>query len=159
MRRGEIRRAILSALRDDPAHGYEVMRRLEAMSGGMWRPSPGSVYPHLQTLEHEGMVESFEGDGTRTFRLTDDGRAEAPGETDLPWNRQSEAGDQVRTLRRAVGQLMGAAKQLSGEGEGAQVERGIAVIQKRARSCTRSWRKTDRNDLGVLCPQSHDHLH
>jgi DNA-binding PadR family transcriptional regulator len=50
MRRGDIRRAILSALQDGPAHGYAVMRRLEEMSGGLWRPSPGSVYPHLQML-------------------------------------------------------------------------------------------------------------
>ena len=48
MRRGDIRSAVLVALRDGPANGYEVMRRLEEMSGGLWRPSPGSVYPHLQ---------------------------------------------------------------------------------------------------------------
>ena len=51
MRRGDIRTAVLVALREGPANGYEVMRRLEEMSGGLWRPSPGSVYPHLQMLE------------------------------------------------------------------------------------------------------------
>ncbi len=84
MPRGAIRTAILVALREEPAHGYEVMRRLEEMSGGLWRPSPGSVYPHLQMLEDEGMVESSEVDGTRTFTLTDAGRAEAE-KTALPW--------------------------------------------------------------------------
>ncbi len=43
MARGDIRRAILSALKEGPAHGYAVMRRLEEMSGGLWRPSPGAV--------------------------------------------------------------------------------------------------------------------
>src|SRR5580704_2238327 len=62
MRRGDIRRAILMALREHPAHGYEVMRRLEEMSGGLWSPSPGSVYPHLQMLEDEGMVQSTQSD-------------------------------------------------------------------------------------------------
>ena len=45
MRRGDIRRAILSALQDGPAHGYAVMRRLEEMSGGLWRPSPARSIP------------------------------------------------------------------------------------------------------------------
>jgi DNA-binding PadR family transcriptional regulator len=130
MRRGDIRLAILSALRDEPAHGYEVMRRLENMSGGLWRPSPGSVYPHLQMLEDEGMVQSTEKDGTRTFQLTENGVAEAAKAPKLPWESSDESDDQIRTLRQAVGQLMGAAKQLSGAGAEAQVERGIAVIQK-----------------------------
>jgi DNA-binding PadR family transcriptional regulator len=130
MRRGDIRRAILSVLRDGPAHGYAVMRRLEEMSGGLWRPSPGSVYPHLQMLEDEGMVGSSEEDGTRTFHLTEAGVAEAAGGAPLPWQASGENDDQIRLLRLAVSQLLSAAKQLSGAGENAQVERGIAVIQK-----------------------------
>jgi DNA-binding PadR family transcriptional regulator len=130
MRRGDIRRSILSALQDGPAHGYAVMSRLEEMSGGLWRPSPGSVYPHLQMLEDEGMVSSSEIGGTRVFQLTEAGVAEAAAETPLPWQAQGESDDQIRNLRLAVTQLMGAAKQLSGAGENAQVERGIAVVQK-----------------------------
>ena len=110
--------------------GTRVMRRLEEMSGGLWRPSPGSVYPHLQMLEDEGMVGSSEQDGTRTFHLTEAGVAEAAKGVPLPWQAQGESDDQIRNLRLAVTQLMGAAKQLSGAGENAQVERGIAVVQK-----------------------------
>jgi DNA-binding PadR family transcriptional regulator len=129
MPRGAIRAAILVALRDEPGHGYEVMRRLEEMSGGLWRPSPGSVYPHLQMLEDEGMLRSSEVEGSRTFALTEKGRAEAETAT-LPWQEGGESDDDVRTLRLGVGQLMSAAKQLAGAGEKAQIERGIAVIQK-----------------------------
>jgi DNA-binding PadR family transcriptional regulator len=129
MPRGAIRTAILVALRDEPGHGYEVMRRLEEMSGGLWRPSPGSVYPHLQMLEDEGMVQSSEVEGSRTFTLTEAGRAEAEKAT-LPWQDPGESDDDVRTLRTSVGQLMSAAKQLAGAGEKAQIERGISVIQK-----------------------------
>ena len=107
MRRGDIRRAILSALKDSPAHGYEVMRRLEEMSGGLWRPSPGSVYPHLQMLEDEGMVQSVETDGTRTFTLTEAGGAEATADTPLPWETGAENDDQIRTLRLTVVQIDG----------------------------------------------------
>src|SRR6516162_980080 len=112
MRRGAIRGAILVALRDEPAHGYEVMRRLEEMSGGLWRPSPGSVYPQLQMLEDEGLLRSTEVNGSRTYTLTDAGQEEAT-KVALPWQTGGEADDQVRTLRMAVGQLMSAAKQLS----------------------------------------------
>jgi DNA-binding PadR family transcriptional regulator len=129
MRRGAIRGAILTALKDEPAHGYEVMRRLEEMSGGLWRPSPGSVYPHLQMLEDEGLVQSSEVEGSRTYTLTDTGRAEAE-KISLPWQATGEADDKIRSLRLAVGQMASAAKQLAGAGESSQIERGIAVIQK-----------------------------
>jgi DNA-binding PadR family transcriptional regulator len=129
MRRGDVRRTVLVALREGPANGYEVMRRLEEMSGGLWRPSPGSVYPHLQMLEDEGVVRSSEVDGSRTYALTEEGRAEAEGVT-LPFDSGGEFDDQVRTLRLAAAQLMSAAKQLSGAGEGSQVERGIEVIRR-----------------------------
>ena len=88
------------------------------------------MYPHLQMLEDEGMVSSSEIDGTRVFQLTEAGMAEAAAETPLPWQAQGESDNQIRNLRLAVTQLMGAAKQLSGAGEDAQVERGIAIIQK-----------------------------
>jgi DNA-binding PadR family transcriptional regulator len=129
MRRGAIRTAILISLKDEPAHGYEVMRRLEEMSGGLWRPSPGSVYPHLQMLEDEGLVQSSEVEGSRTYMLTEAGRAEAEKAAPL-WQAAGDADDNLRTLRLAVGQMASAAKQLAGAGEGAQIERGIAVIQR-----------------------------
>jgi DNA-binding PadR family transcriptional regulator len=130
MRRGDVRRSILLALKDEPAHGYEVMRRLEEMSGGLWQPSPGSIYPHLQMLEDEGLVTSTDVDGTRTFTLTESGRAEAEADPRLPWESDGEGASQARELRSAMGQLFMAAKQLAGAGEQSQVERGIAIIQK-----------------------------
>ena len=38
-RRGDIRFALLSALTDGPAHGYEIIQRLEERTGGRWKPS------------------------------------------------------------------------------------------------------------------------
>ena len=90
MRRGDIRTALLTALEDGPAHGYEVINRLEEKSGGMWRPSPGSVYPTLQLFEDEGLVRSEERDGKRVYELTDAGRAQATERAERmgaePWN-------------------------------------------------------------------------
>ena len=70
MGRGRVPDLLLVALLDGPAHGYELMDRLEALSGGNWRPSPGSVYPLLQAFEDQGFVERQEGQGRRVFALT-----------------------------------------------------------------------------------------
>ena len=53
--RGDIRAAILALLAEEPMHGYQIIRELSERSGGVWRPSPGSVYPTLQQLEDEDL--------------------------------------------------------------------------------------------------------
>src|SRR6185312_13601904 len=63
MRRGDVRAAILLLLEEEPRNGYQVMQELESRSGGVWRPSPGSIYPALSQLEDEGLVRSDESAG------------------------------------------------------------------------------------------------
>ena len=87
---GEVRLALLSLLKDAPAHGYELMKRLEERSGGMYRASAGTVYPVLQQLEDEGLVRSEEVDGKKTYHLTDAGREELVrhhDDTERIWER------------------------------------------------------------------------
>ena len=50
-------------------------RSSRSAASGVWRPSPGSVYPALQQLEDEGLIRSEEADGRRLYHLTDAGRA------------------------------------------------------------------------------------
>ena len=73
---GEIRLAILSLLSEGPKHGYQLMKEMKERSGGMYRASAGSVYPTLQQLEDEGLIDSEKKDGRRVHSLTDAGRAE-----------------------------------------------------------------------------------
>ncbi len=75
-RQGEVRLALLSLLEDEPAHGYELMKRLEERSGGMYRASAGTVYPVLQQLEDEGLVQIADEDGKKVYHLTEGGREE-----------------------------------------------------------------------------------
>jgi DNA-binding PadR family transcriptional regulator len=75
-RQGEVRLAILSLLKDEAAHGYELMKRLEERSGGMYRASAGTIYPVLQQLEDEGLVRIQEEGGKKIYHLTDAGREE-----------------------------------------------------------------------------------
>ena len=56
-RRGDIRSGILALLAEQPRNGYQIMQELEQRSRGMWRPSPGAVYPALQQLEDEGLID------------------------------------------------------------------------------------------------------
>lgn len=76
VRRGEARNLLLDALRNDPKHGYEIIKSLEERSAGEYVPSPGTVYPTLQLLEDEGLVRAEQESERRTYRLTDAGRAE-----------------------------------------------------------------------------------
>jgi DNA-binding PadR family transcriptional regulator len=73
---GEVRLAILSLLAEGPKHGYQLMKEMKDRSGGMYRASAGSVYPTLQQLEDEGLIESEQKDGRRVYKLTDAGRQE-----------------------------------------------------------------------------------
>ncbi len=72
--RGDLKFVILRLIMEKPMHGYEVMRALEQESCGMYRASPGSVYPTLQMLEDEGYVEADEASGKKVYNITDEGR-------------------------------------------------------------------------------------
>ena len=88
-RRGDVRAALLVLLAEEPRNGYQLMQEIEQRSEGVWRPSPGSVYPALQQLEDEGLVRVEEGEGRKAYALTDEGRAhvEARGdELGAPWD-------------------------------------------------------------------------
>lgn len=75
VRKGELKYVILELLADEPMHGYEIIRRLEEESKGMYSPSPGSIYPTLQMLEDQGYVLSEQLDGKRVYDITAAGRA------------------------------------------------------------------------------------
>jgi DNA-binding PadR family transcriptional regulator len=125
VRRGDVRTAILAALKDEPMHGYQVIRVLEDRSGGHWRPSAGSIYPTLQQLEDEGLVRSEEVDGRRTYRLTDEGQTEAESlaatESPLVAVRLGVSDDSSPDVRRDAIELARAAMQVSKVGSPAAI--------------------------------------
>jgi DNA-binding PadR family transcriptional regulator len=55
--RGWLRPAILRLLEEKPMNGMEMINKFYDASHGWWKPSPGSVYPLLETLEAEGAVK------------------------------------------------------------------------------------------------------
>jgi DNA-binding PadR family transcriptional regulator len=81
-RRGDIKFALLELIKEQPRHGYELIKVLEERYGGFYRPSPGTIYPTLQLLEDEGNLTSETVDGKRTYKIT------AAGETLLEQHKQ-----------------------------------------------------------------------
>ncbi len=73
--RGDMKYALLELVQERPMHGYEMIKALEAKSGGFYSPSPGSIYPTLQMLEEGGYVISNEVEGKKVYTITDAGRA------------------------------------------------------------------------------------
>jgi DNA-binding PadR family transcriptional regulator len=72
--RGDLKYVILELLKDQPRHGYDIIRALEDRMRGYYRPSPGSVYPTLQMLEDLGYVTSTQQEGKKVYTITDEGR-------------------------------------------------------------------------------------
>ncbi|MGZ4494323.1 MAG: PadR family transcriptional regulator [Nocardioides sp.] len=121
VRRGDVRAAILDVLAVEPMNGYQVIQQIAERSGGAWKPSPGSVYPTVQQLEDEGLVEGHDVEGRRLLRLTDEGRRyveEHPDELAATWRpfddagHDGEGGQHGSSLKPAIGQVMGAVWQV-----------------------------------------------
>jgi PadR family transcriptional regulator PadR len=70
--------AVLLLLREQPAHGYDLLEQLPELTGE--RVDMGNLYRFLRLLEAEGIVsskweEELPGPSKRTYTLTDEGRA------------------------------------------------------------------------------------
>lgn len=133
-RRGDVRAAILDVLRREPLNGYQIIGQIGERSDGAWKPSPGSVYPTLQQLEDEGLVEADEERGRRAFRLTAEGAAYVEANlTEMaavwaPFEASREPRGDFATLKPEIGQVMAAVWQIVSTGTEAQRREAIEVL-------------------------------
>jgi DNA-binding PadR family transcriptional regulator len=137
-RRGDIRTAALLLLAEEPRNGYQLMQELEERSGGVWRPSPGSVYPALSQLEDEGLVRVEEVDGRKAYALTDAGRESVEkrnADAASPWDEMGGAiDDDVASLFTEIRQVGMAAAQVGHIGGSRQVEQARTILASTRRS-------------------------
>jgi DNA-binding PadR family transcriptional regulator len=123
---------VLALLAERPMHGYEMITELEARTGGIWRPSPGSIYPTLQLLEDEGLIVSEESGGRRRFTLTDTGRTEAEAAGDAaPWEHIGGGDENIENwhdIKDAGIGAMNALRQVMMNGTDDQRRRAVEVI-------------------------------
>jgi PadR family transcriptional regulator, regulatory protein PadR len=76
---GALELMILHSLRLKPMHGYALVKHIRQVSDDLLRIEEGSLYPALQRLLKEGLLESeagtsLKGRPTRIYRLTKAGR-------------------------------------------------------------------------------------
>jgi DNA-binding PadR family transcriptional regulator len=137
-RRGDVRAAALLLLAEEPRNGYRLMREIEQRSGGVWRPSPGSVYPALAQLEDEGLVRVEERHGRRTYVLSDAGRAyveERRADLVAPWEEMSDSvDDDVASLFKEIRQVATAAAQIAHMGSVQQITEARSVLANARRA-------------------------
>ncbi len=140
-RRGDVRLAALLLLAEEPRNGYAIMQELEQRTDGVWRPSPGSVYPALSQLEDEGLIRSTERDGNRVFEITDAGRqhlAERPDDAPAPWDAVGQGvPKEAFALFGQMRQLGAAAMQVAQSGTPAQAEKAGAALEEARRTIYR----------------------
>ncbi|SDH49340.1 PadR family transcriptional regulator [Nonomuraea jiangxiensis] len=136
IRRGDVRAALLALLHEGPLNGYQMIQDIEERSLGVWRPSPGSVYPALQQLEDEGLVTGDESGGSRTYRLTERGGAAAARHAgEAPWEevaRTVPAGH--HELRRLWAQLNEAFSHLMSTASDRQLAEAKKLIKQTRKS-------------------------
>jgi DNA-binding PadR family transcriptional regulator len=148
--RGDVRAAVLLLLAEEPRNGYALMQEIEERSEGVWRPSPGSIYPALAQLEDEGLVEATKEGSGRVFALTDAGREHVEArreELGEPWKAVSggfpkEAGE----LRDLMMQLGAAAMQVVSAGTAEQRKRAVELLTEARRGLYRILAEDEPSD-------------
>jgi DNA-binding PadR family transcriptional regulator len=152
-RRGDIRTAALLLLAEEPRNGYQIMQEVEDRSDGVWRPSPGSVYPALQQLEDEGLIRSEEIDGRKLFRLTDAGEARLKDrgeDAPAPWEQMSgDVSDQAHELGKLAREVGFAFVQVMRTGSEAQIAEARKVLTGARRDLYRILGDGDPEDTMV----------
>ncbi|MCD6136823.1 helix-turn-helix transcriptional regulator [Candidatus Bipolaricaulota bacterium] len=104
MRQGFLRFYVLKLISksESPISGYALMKKIEEETG-FWRPSPGSIYPLLASLEKDGLIEYREESDKKLYSLTGDGREAL--------ERAQQAKDEaMRSVRQSIhvfGELFG----------------------------------------------------
>src|SRR5262245_59561826 len=92
---GTLDALILGILSKEPLHGFAVAQRIRERSEDILRMSPGSLYPALHKLEHEGYIRATwrTADSRRRgkyYAITARGTRRLEQET-LDWHRLSKA--------------------------------------------------------------------
>ncbi|MEO5653195.1 MAG: PadR family transcriptional regulator [Marmoricola sp.] len=134
VRRGDVRTAILDVLHTaaEPVNGYQVIQQIAERTEGVWKPSPGSVYPTIAQLQDEGLLEDAP-TGRKAVQLTDEGRswvadhAEELAAVWAPFEAQADDEEAVG-VKQVIGQTIGAVVQVMSTGTPEQRERAVRIL-------------------------------
>ncbi|MFJ5759530.1 PadR family transcriptional regulator [Neobacillus sp. NPDC093182] len=73
-RRGFVQVAILHLLKEESMHGYQIMKELEERSNGAYSASAGTVYPALQELLDQNLIELDAGSDKKIYTINENGK-------------------------------------------------------------------------------------
>ena len=109
---------VLTALADQPRHGYGILREVEEVSDGAVQLRVGTLYGVLDRLTADGLIvldreEVHEGRLRRYYRLTDEGMQALAAEAERMAAGASAAKSRIAEGRRAPGAV---AKPAAGPG-------------------------------------------
>jgi PadR family transcriptional regulator, regulatory protein PadR len=95
MLQGMLDLLILRSLQGSPLNGWDIMQRIQLVSGEVFRVIPGSLYPALHRLEASGLIKAEWGasDNNRRakfYKLTVAGKKQLDVELET-WKRFSGA--------------------------------------------------------------------
>ena len=137
---GALRLVVLGLIAEEPRHGYDIIKALEAKFQGAYSPSPGAIYPMLQMLEEADLVASEANGNKRRYSITEQGQAylaeqaeelakinaqiaESSAETS-----SASLGDEIKALTFALFSRL-----RSGALSGAQAEKARDILKKARR--------------------------
>lgn len=150
VKRGNVRAAALALFAEESMNGYQIIQQISERSGGLWQPSPGSVYPALAQLEDEGLIALQDAaGGRRAYGLTENGRtyvAEHADELNAPWSALAGAASAAHDMRRLVHQVHLAATQVISAGTDEQVSQARKVLTQARRALYRILAEDDAAD-------------
>ena len=91
LKQGTLELLVLRLLRSGPLNGWDVMQRIQVISGEVLSVTPGALYPALHRLEERGLVSAEWGasDNNRQakfYKLTAAGRKQLDAERET-WER------------------------------------------------------------------------
>lgn len=92
--RGFLRPQIIRLFEVQPMNGVEIMSKLQEMSRGWYRPSPGSIYPILEQLEKEGVIAK-----------NNDGKFELTGAYAEQTSTTDDVGSAISTMESNISYL------------------------------------------------------
>lgn len=135
---------LLALIAERPRHGYDLIRSIADSSGGVYRPSPGVIYPTLAMLEDLGHVKAVaDAAQPRLLEITAEGLAYldahrvslADMQSRIPGRRLPEVEAQLVEVRAAMEQLKQSLRTRLGAGpvDAQRLAKIVATIEAAAR--------------------------
>ena len=117
---------------EESMHGYQLMQTIAERTDGAWSPSPGAIYPTLNQLEDEGLVQIDTSGGRKEVSLTEAGRLHVEEhQTEWPNPLATEDGPRLRELMHSLGEAVRQVGRTGTETQRQQAAKELTDVRRR----------------------------